>query len=85
MNETVGMPESILERWNVTPEELTEIVDRNPSLRGMILGYLAELKLEKLWLTGADVSSVIKYDDHDRKKKGDRSSYWINAATRMYR
>lgn len=38
----------------------------------MILGYLAELKLEKLWLTGADVSNVIKYDDHDRKKKGDR-------------
>lgn len=66
------MPESILERWNVTPAELTEIVDRNPSLGGMILGYLAELKLEKLWLTGADISNVIKYDDHDRKKKGDR-------------
>ena len=66
------MPASILERWNVTPAELTEIVDRNPSLRGMILGYLAELKLEKLWLTGADISNVIKYDDHDRKKKGDR-------------
>lgn len=66
------MPASILERWNVTPAELTEIVDRNPSLGGMILGYLAELKLEKLWLTGADISNVIKYDDHDRKKKGDR-------------
>ena len=66
------MPASILERWNVTPAELTEIVDRNPSLGGMILGYLAEFKLEKLWLTGADISNVIKYDDHDRKKKGDR-------------
>ena len=38
----------------------------------MILGYLAELKLEKLWLSGDNVSEVIKHDDHDRKKKGDR-------------
>lgn len=44
------MPESILDRWGVSAEELTELVDRNPSLRGMLLGYLAELKLERLWL-----------------------------------
>ncbi len=66
------MPNSILERWDVTAEELTEVVDKNPSLRGMILGYLAEFKLEKLWLSNNDISSVTKYDDHDRKKKGDR-------------
>ena len=66
------MPETILDRWDVTPEELTELVEQNPSLRGMILGYLAELKLEKLWLSGDDVSEVAKHDDHDRKKKGDR-------------
>ena len=56
----------------MTPEELTKLVEDNPSLRGMILGYLAELKLEKLWLSGDNVSEVIKHDDHDRKKKGDR-------------
>jgi len=38
----------------------------------MLLGDLAELKLEKLWLSGDDVSEVVKHDDHDRKKKGDR-------------
>ena len=59
------MSNSILERWDITPDELTEVVDKNPSLRGMILGYLAELKLEKLWLTGDDVSNVTKYDDHN--------------------
>ena len=58
--------------WNVTPEELTEVIDQNPSLRGMILGYLAESKLEKLWLSGQEISDVTKYDDHNRKKKGDR-------------
>ncbi len=66
------MPATILDRWDMTPEELTKLVEDNPSLRGMILGYLAELKLEKLWLSGDDVSEVTKYDDHDRKKKGDR-------------
>ena len=38
----------------------------------MILGYLAEMKLEQLWLSGEDVSNVVKYDDHDRDRKGDR-------------
>jgi len=66
------MTNSILERWDITPEELTEVIDRNPSLRGMILGYLAELKLEKLWLSGQGIAGVIKHDDHDREKKGDR-------------
>ncbi len=38
----------------------------------MILGYLAELKLEKLWLRREGISDISKHDDHDRKKKGDR-------------
>lgn len=66
------MPETILDRWDVTPEELTELVEANPSLRGMMLGYLAELKLEKLWLSGDEVSEISKRDDYDKKKKGDR-------------
>ena len=66
------MTESILQRWDVTVEELTQVVEQNPSLRGMILGYLAELKLEKLWLRREGISDISKHDDHDRKKKGDR-------------
>ena len=66
------MADSIIKRWDITPEELTEVIDQNPSLHGMILGYLAELKLEKLWLSGQGISDVTKHDDHDRKKKGDR-------------
>ena len=66
------MAESILERWDITAEELTEVIDRNPSLRGMIVGYLAEMKLEQLWLSGEDVTNVVKHDDHDRERKGDR-------------
>lgn len=64
--------ETILDRWDVTAEDLTALVDRNPSLRGMMLGYLAELKLERLWLDTPGVSHVLKPDDHDRRRKGDR-------------
>ena len=65
--------DTILERWDITAEELTKVVDSNPSLRGMIIGYLAELKLERLWLTGPDISGLTKADDHDRTKHGDRT------------
>ena len=66
------MSDSILDRWDITIEELTQVVNENPSLRGMILGYLAELKLEKIWLRRESVSDISKHDDHDRRKMGDR-------------
>lgn len=39
---------TILDRGNFTAEELTQLIDENLSLRGMVLGYLAELKLESI-------------------------------------
>jgi hypothetical protein len=63
--------ETILEKWEVTPEELTELVKNNPSLRGVLLGYVAEMKLRKMWFAGSEVTHATKHDDHDRKKKGD--------------
>ena len=66
------MADTVLDRWDITPEDLTRVVDQNPSLRGMILGYVAELKLEQLWLERPGVSRVMKPDDHDRRRKGDR-------------
>ncbi len=62
---------TILERWQITAEELTEIVDKNPSMRGNMFGYVAEMKLHKLWFSSWRVTQATKYDDHDRKKKGD--------------
>lgn len=65
-------PESILERWGVSEEQLTELVDNNPSLRGMMLGYVAENKFHDLFLDHPEITEVGKDDDHNRKKKGDR-------------
>ena len=64
-------PLSILEQWKLTPWELTRLVDENPSLRGMMLGYAAEHKLKEIWLSGNEIKYLGKPDDHDRTSKGD--------------
>ncbi len=64
---------NVLEKWNITSDQLTELLDENPSLRGILFGYVAELKLKEIVATIPDVSYLIKFDDHDRKKKGDLS------------
>lgn len=63
--------ETILDRWQITATELTEVIDANPSLRGIMLGYLAEVKLRNMWFDRPEVTKWYKYDDHDRRKKGD--------------
>lgn len=68
---TLGKP--ILDRWELTHDEFTEIVDTNPSLRGVTLGYIAEWKFHKMFLNHPYVSKVRKDDDHDRRRKGDRT------------
>lgn len=71
-----SLAHSILGRWNFTDEELTDLIDHNPSLRGMVLGYLAELKLESLWLSDGRFSEVSKHDDHDRGHHNDRMAVY---------
>jgi len=68
----VDKPRSILERWELTVDELTELVDANPSLRGMMSGYIAEKKFHDRFLSHPDITEIAKDDDHDRKMKGDR-------------
>jgi hypothetical protein len=64
--------QTVLDRWTITPAGLTKAIDENPSLRGMLFGYVAEYKLRELWFTGrTNVSHSMKHDDHNRKKKGD--------------
>jgi hypothetical protein len=62
---------TILDRWGISADYFTEVINDNPSLRGMILGYVAERKLRDLFETIPGVSGLRKDDDHDREKKGD--------------
>ncbi|GIK66738.1 MAG: hypothetical protein BroJett018_45320 [Chloroflexota bacterium] len=59
---------SILERWKLTEQELTIIIEENPSLRGFMLGYVGEYKLRALLMANPTVTSLEKPDDHDRRK-----------------
>lgn len=63
---------SILKRWDISEQALTDLVDENPSLRGILLGYVAERKFHDGFLSHPDITQASKDDDHDRKRKGDR-------------
>lgn len=62
---------TLLDIFEVSLDFLTKVVVDNPSLRGMILGYLAEAKLRELLESHGKATAFRKEDDHDRKKKGD--------------
>ena len=61
----------IFKRWSITPDFLTAIIDANPSLRGMLIGYIAEQKLRDELSRCPELSRIRKDDDHDREGKGD--------------
>lgn len=63
---------SILDRWGISVEEFTELIDQNPSLRGINLGYVAEKKFHDLFLGHPEITESLKDNDHDRGRKGDR-------------
>ena len=65
------MERTILDRWSITAEDLTGLVDSNRSLRGIMLGYVAEHKMRQVFLNDPRIIAARKDDDHDRKKKGD--------------
>jgi hypothetical protein len=66
------MPEtqSILKRWGISEQDMTELVAQNPSLRGILLGYVAERKFHEIFLNHPAITWKSKDDDHDRARKG---------------
>lgn len=66
----------ILNRWSISLDELTCLIDNNPSLRGFLFGYVAEHHLFNFFKNNLNIISLGKDADHDRKNKGDlRFSY----------
>jgi hypothetical protein len=41
-----AVPDLLLS-WNITANELSEIVSENPSMRGLMFGFVAEYKFRK--------------------------------------
>jgi len=67
---------SILKEWDINENYFTDVVRDNPSLRGMILGYIAERKLKDLFVDSSRTENHRKDDDHDRSKKGDLTLHY---------
>jgi hypothetical protein len=61
------------EQWDASEEEFNRVLTRNPSIRGMVHGYLAEEKVKNMYFDDPDVTNIRSPDDHDRNKKAD----WI--------
>ncbi len=64
--------QSVLKRLGISEQDLTELADQNPSLWGVLLGYVAERKFHETFLEHPAITEKGKDDDHDRKRKGDR-------------
>ena len=62
---------NFLESLHLTTEEFDEIVRENPSMRGLVVGYVAEYKLRKTWFNDPRIVEPWKPDDHDRSEKRD--------------
>jgi hypothetical protein len=62
----------ILERWGVTLNEINDILAERPSVRGILLGFIAEYKLAQIWFSNDPrVDSLERYKNHDRTRAGD--------------
>ena len=61
----------IVEDWGLTNDELNEILVTRPSVRGMLMGFLAEYRLSRMFFMDSRIHNLVRYDDHDRSKQGD--------------
>ena len=49
---------NLLEAWGLTAEELSEIIAANPSMRGLVFGFVAEYRLQKGWLECQEIKKL---------------------------
>lgn len=70
---------SILSGFSLS--DLEALMDENPSLRGYVQGYLAEMMLRRKLLSLPNVESVVKIPDHNEEKGDFRIMYRNRAIT----
>lgn len=63
--------QNIFEKWDIAISDLEDLMAENPSLRGFMVGYMAEAKLRTMLTNDPRITEVRKFDDHDRKYKHD--------------
>jgi hypothetical protein len=62
---------TVFDKWGFTPEEVSDLIDDNPSFKGLVAGYLAEVQLRRMHFSSGRAEYLGKHDDHDREHSGD--------------
>ncbi len=63
----------VLDDWGITKDDLNVVLSERPSVRGILIGFLAEYKLQRSVFSDARIHKLIRYDDHDRSRPADFS------------
>ena len=63
----------IIEDWGITIDELNAVLAERPSVRGILIGFLSEYKLQSTVFQDARIHRLRRYDDHDRSRPADFS------------
>ena len=63
----------IIEDWGLTVDDLNAVLAERPSVRGILVGFLSEYKLQRGILSDARIHRLRRYDDHDRTRPADFS------------
>lgn len=63
----------ILKAWGITEDELDIILMERPSVRGILIGFLSEYKLQRTVFSDPRIHKLRRYDDHDRSRPADFS------------
>lgn len=61
----------IVEDWGLTLEELNAVLSERPSLRGALIGFLAEYRLQRKFFQDSRFHKLQRHDDQDRQRPGD--------------
>lgn len=59
---------NIFDEWQISPEELTDLIQRQPSLRSMLIGHVGRFQLKRL--LSRHVTSIEEQDNHNRERRG---------------
>lgn len=69
------------EDFKITECEFNQLLANNPSLRGFVFGYVAEVKCREIVCSSPEIKYLGKYPDSDRTKKGDM---WISYNDKVF-
>ena len=63
----------ILQDWGITLDDLNVVLAERPSIRGILIGFLSEYKLQQTVFSDSRIHRLVRYDDHDRTRPADFS------------